>query len=449
MAICGWPLFLADKNMSEPKTLALAGFSSPAFAIAALGLPISAILPPLYAELGLSLTVVGTVFMLTRFFDGFTDPVFGVLGDRIKTRWGRRRPALLFSIPFLLFGVYRVFMPGESVTETDLLISMLILYIGWTMFTLAHTAWASELTTSYDGRSRVMSFLQYFGMAGMIGVLMMPLLVDLFVAEATMFIRAEAMGWLILVSVPVLTMVAFISMPEPSLPVTRQPPWREAWKIFKRSAALRRLLVADLLTGFQGGVNGAVHFFFVIHVLLLPRSASLFLVAMFVMAFVCVPLFLKLSYRFSKHRALCIGAIHSCLTCLCFLILPVDSFWLALFLFTNIGVNVGGSAFLMRAMMADIVDEDRAETGAERSALFFSILTLTPKLGAALAVGLVFPMLDWVGFSTSGNNSSETLDGVRVIVAITPAVVAASVALVLWKYPLDRAAQERIRVKLS
>ena len=435
--------------MSEPKTLALAGFSSPAFAIAALGLPISAILPPLYAELGLSLTVVGAVFMLTRLFDGFTDPVFGVLGDRIQTRWGRRRPAILFSIPFLLYGVYRVFMPSSPATESDLLISMLILYVGWTIFTLAHTAWASELTTSYDGRSRVMSYLHYFGLAGMVGVLTMPLLVDVFVADPTMAVRAEVMGWLILVSLPLLTLVALVSMPEQRIPKTEQPPWHESWMIFRRSAALRRLLLADLLSGFQGGVNGAVHFFFVIHVLLLPKSASLFLVAMFIMAFVCVPLFLKLSYRFSKHAALCIGAVHSCLTCLCFLFLPADSFWMALFLFTMIGVNVGASAFLMRAMMADTVDEDRAETGAERSALFYSFLTLTPKLGAALAVGLVYALLEWVGFSPNGNNSAETLEGVRVIVALTPALVAASVVLVMWNYPLDRAEQARIRANLT
>ena len=248
--------------LREPRALALAGFSSPAFALAALGLPISAILPPLYAELGLSLTVVGTVFMLTRFFDGFTDPVFGVLGDRIQTRWGRRRPAILVAIPFLMYGVYRVFMPSMPVTESDLLISMLILYVGWTMFTLAHTAWASELTASYDGRSRVMSFLQYFGLAGSVGVLMMPLLVDVFVDDATMATRAEVMGWLILVSLPVLTLVAFASISEQPVPPTPQPPWRETWKIFKRSEALRRLLLADLLTGIQGGVNGAVHFFF-------------------------------------------------------------------------------------------------------------------------------------------------------------------------------------------
>lgn len=417
--------------------------------MAALGIPVAAILPPLYAELGLSLTVVGTVFMLTRFFDGFTDPVFGVLGDRIHTRWGRRGPAILLSIPFLLFGVYRVFLPDSPASESDLLISMLILYVGWTMFTLAHTAWASELTTTYDGRSRVMSYLQYFGLAGSIGVLMMPLLVDVFVTDATMAMRAEAMGWLILVTLPVLTLIAFTSIPEQAVPQASQPPWQETWKIFKRSAALRRLLVADLLTGVQGGVNGAVHFFFVIHVLLLPSSASLFLVVIFVMGFISVPLFLKLSYRFNKHRALCFGAILSSFATLSLLFLPASSFWLTLLVFMAIGVNVGGSSFLMRSMMADIVDEDRAETGAERSALFYSILTLTPKLGAALAVGLVYPMLDWVGFTATGTNTEETISGVRMVVAFTPTVVTICVALVLWNYPLDRDSQKQIRERLA
>ncbi|MGI9326316.1 MAG: MFS transporter [Pseudomonadales bacterium] len=69
----------------------MAVFSSLAATLAALDLAIVIFLPPLYAELGLSLTMVGTVFMLTRCFDVGTNPICGVLGDRINTRWGRRR----------------------------------------------------------------------------------------------------------------------------------------------------------------------------------------------------------------------------------------------------------------------------------------------------------------------------------------------------------------------
>lgn len=434
---------------SEPKSWALVGFSSPAFAIAALGIPIAAILPPLYAELGLSLTVVGAVFMLARFFDSFTDPLFGVLGDRFNTRWGKRRPAILLSLPILLYGVYRVFMPDAPATDNDLLISMLIMYVGWTIYTLAHTAWASELSNSYDGRSRVMSYLQYFGLGGSVVIMFVPLLVDAFVDGATMVLRAEMMGWLILAALPILTLIAFVSMPERLIVESVQPPWQDTWKIFVNSAALRRLLLADLLVGLQGGLNGAVHFFFIIHVLLLPKSASLFLVVLFVSGLLCVPIFLKLSLRFSKHRALCLGAIQSsCATALLFVV-PAEAFWFSLLIYTLIGVNFGASSFLMRSMMADIVDQDRVATGAERSALFYSILTLTPKLGAALAIGMVYPLLDWVGFVPGGVNTSETIEGVRMIVALAPTLVTIVVALVMWNYPMDREAQSKIRAQLD
>ena len=426
---------------AEPRPIPLTGFASPAFAIGALTLPLSVILPPLYAELGLSLTVVGTIFMLTRFFDGFTDPVFGILGDRINTRWGRRRPAIVASVPLILIGVYLVFFPSQPVSESRLLISMLILYVGWTMYTLAHTAWASELSEDYDGRSRVMSYLQYFGLTGMVIVLLIPVLVDIVTPNATMLQRAEPMGWMILITLPLFTAIALISVKEKPPVSVQQPAWHEAWRIFKDSAALRRLLVADLLSGFQAGVNGAVHFFFVIHVLLLPKSASLFIVVIFLAGLFCVPVFLRLSYKLSKHQALCIGALIQLLATSLLLVIPESSFVLALVVYALIGANFGASTFLMRSMMADIVEEDTVRTGAKRSALFYSILTLTPKLGAALAVGIVYPMLQWVGFDPKALNSAEVLQNVRYVVALVPMAAAIGIMWALWNYPIGRDAQ--------
>jgi Na+/melibiose symporter-like transporter len=425
----------------EPRAIPLMGFASPAFAIGALTLPLSVILPPLYAELGLSLTLVGTIFMLTRFFDGFTDPVFGILGDRINTRWGRRRPAIVASVPLILIGVYLVFFPSQPVSEARLLISMLILYVGWTMYTLAHTAWASELSEDYDGRSRVMSYLQYFGLVGMVIVLLIPVIVDMVTPNATMLQRAEPMGWMILITLPLFTVIALMSIKEKPPVSAGQPAWHEAWRIFRDSAALRRLLVADLLSGFQAGVNGAVHFFFVIHVLLLPKSASLFIVVIFLAGLFCVPVFLRLSYKLSKHQALCIGAFVQLLATSLLLVIPESSFILALVVYALIGANFGASTFLMRSMMADIVEEDTVRTGAKRSALFYSILTLTPKLGAALAVGIVYPMLQWVGFDPKGLNPAEVLQNVRYVVALVPMAAAIGIMWALWNYPIGRDAQ--------
>ena len=147
-------------------------------------------------------------------------------------------------------------MPALPVTGTDLLISMLILYVGWTMLTLAHTAWASELSTDYDRRSRIMGFIQFCGLVGSVVVLLVPTLVDFFVPDADMQLRSKLMGWLILIALPVFCLVALFAVKDRPVAATVQLPWRAALASIIENRALRRLLLADLLMGLQGGING-------------------------------------------------------------------------------------------------------------------------------------------------------------------------------------------------
>ncbi|MEM8768474.1 MAG: MFS transporter [Pseudomonadota bacterium] len=434
-------------NATSP--LKVAAFASPAFALAALGLPIVAILPPLYAELGISLTAVGTIFMLARFFDVFTDPVFGVLGDRVRTSWGRRRPAIVVGVPIILLGAYGVFFPADPATESTLLLSLLVLYVGWTLLAIAHTAWASELSGDYDQRTRIMGAVQFFGLLGAVGVLALPAALDALEPEGGMRMRSAAMGWLIMIALPLLFGVAVISTREPELRSPVKLPWQTAWRSILTNRALRRLLLADLLLGLQGGINGAVHFFFVIQVLKLPQAASLFLVLIFVTGLVFVPVFVWLSGRLGKHQTLCLGALQSTIATGLFFVVPDSSFWWVFWLFVLVGVNFGAKDLLMRSIMADVIDQDRVNVGADRSALYYSMLTLTSKVGAALAVGIIYPMLDWVGFDPAGENAQSTLDAVRLVVAASPTLVTASVAIIMWRFPIGREEQQALRARIE
>jgi len=408
-----------------------------------------AILPPMYAELGISLSVIGLIFMAARFFDVFTDPVFGVLGDRVRTRWGRRRPAIALGLPIILVGAYPLFFPAQPTSEISLLIALLVMYAGWTLLMLAHTAWASELSSDYDQRSRIMGTLQICGLAGAVVVLAIPAAVEYVSPDATMVMRGQAMGSVILITLPVLFIVALFAVDEPKIELPAQPKWREGLRSIATNLALRRLLLADLMIGIQGGINGSIHFFFIIHVLLLPQAASLFLVAIFLVGFLCVLPFVKLAKRFGKHQTLCFVSLQSASASVCLFFLPSGAFWPALLVYLMIGVSFGSNTFLMRSMMADVIDQDRVNTGAERSALYYSMLTLTAKLGAALAVGFTFPILDWVGFDAKIVNDPATLDGVRMVAAISPTVLILAVAVIMWNFPIGRKEQRELREQIK
>ncbi len=77
------------------------------------------------------------------------------------------------------------------------------------------------------------------------------------------------------------------------------------------------------------------------------------------------------------------------------------------------------------------------------------MLTLTAKLGFALAVGIIYPVLDWVGFDPAVVNDPTTIDGVRLVVAASPTLVTICVAVIMWRFPLDRARQQALRAQLA
>ena len=64
-------------------------------------------------------------------------------------------------------------------------------------------------------------------------------------------------------------------------------------------------------------------------------------------------------------------------------------------------VGFCASAFilLIRAMVADVVDEVKLETRRDLTTLMFSMVTTTTKVGQAVTVAIVFPILALVGYN--------------------------------------------------
>ena len=90
----------------------LFAYSLPATPLALAGLPMGVYLPVIYADhFGLSLVVVGWLLWATRISDAVTDPWIGYWSDRIRTRWGRRKPFVLLGTPIYAVSYTHLTLP--------------------------------------------------------------------------------------------------------------------------------------------------------------------------------------------------------------------------------------------------------------------------------------------------------------------------------------------------
>ena len=64
---------------------------------------------------GLSAAAVGVMFLVTRVLDAITDPLTGIVADRVKTRWGHFRPWLIwFAVPYAVLAVMTFTTPDAK-----------------------------------------------------------------------------------------------------------------------------------------------------------------------------------------------------------------------------------------------------------------------------------------------------------------------------------------------
>jgi Na+/melibiose symporter-like transporter len=477
----------------------IAAYAAPAIPNAALGLPIGVYLPPFYAQLvghaAGGLGIVGIAFMFARFWDVFTDPVMGILSDRYPSRWGRRRHWMVLAVPIMMLAAWQLFMPPDTAGVIHLVTWMFVLYVGYTLLTISHISWGAELTTDYHERSRVQGWREFALVMGMFMVLTLPVAIELSAnradqaatetaavemvqddAAATAPSEAvtaapetetaapterprgvvspqaiAAMGWFIIILLPITVAIAVVFVRERDVKPGTEINWAETWKLIRTNKALRMVLFADIMAGFGPATSGALYLFFIAYFVGLGALSTLILLMYFAAAFLGVPIWAQLSYRLGKHRALSVGFVYACVILLTYLAGPWMNLWTAMLVTVLYGLAYGCGAFLLRSIMADVRDYDYLHTGHERTGLYFSLLTMTSKIGAALAVGGTYVMLDAVGFvpGLGTENTPFALNGVGLMFVFIPFTVYAAAAFIMWNFPLDQAEQEKLRAAID
>ena len=423
-----------------------------ALPIGAMAMPIAIYLPPLYSgSLGLTLATVGMIFTLARVWDLVTDPIMGIVIDRYGSRWGQYKHWVALAIPMVMLAIYKIFIPNPAdVTALYLGFWMLVLYLGYTMLSIAHNSWGSFLASDYDERSRLFGWREIFIIIGMVFVLAIPATMDFF-GQSNTPDKVAGMGLFCLILFPLTVIPTLVAVPDKVAERKGALGWRDMVALLRSNPLLWRLLTADFTTSFAMSATAALYIFFATYVFELQNHASLALLLYFVAGFLAMPVWLKFAYRMGKVGAikLAVGYTMVLQGGLFFVTEPgnVALFWSYTFL---AGLAFGAGPTLLHSMMADLTDIDELKTGQKRAGMYFALLATINKLGGAVAVGVTLTAADKLfNFTPGAANSQTAIDGLLLIFCFAPAAALALTYLPLYRYPLTKEKHAEIRSSLS
>ncbi|WP_268815691.1 MULTISPECIES: MFS transporter [Spiribacter] len=418
-------------------------YGLPAVPLAVMGVPMYVFLPGFYGET-LGLAAVGAALLLARLWDVVTDPLIGSLGDRLQTRWGRRRPLIAAGLPILLVSAWALFRPPEAVGLGYLLGWGLAAYLGWTLMSLPYTAWGAELSEDYDQRASLTASREGFMLAGTLLAIAWPTLVGAGRADAE---TLSGLAWLLVLLLPPVVALALWRVPEYRL-TAHSVGWREGWQLLRHNRPFLRLLAAYVMNGLANGLPASLFTLFVIHVLRAEAWTGPLLLVYFVVGIAALPGWLWLSRRIGKHRA---WALSMLWTSLIFAAVPFlgpgdTTAFLIICLLSGVGVAVDMA--LPAAIQADLVDIDTAAGGGRRTGLYFGIWNMATKLALALAVGIAFPLLEWFGFDATRVEDRDGTFALALFYGAVPIGFKLAATALMWRFPHDRRAQVATRARM-
>jgi Na+/melibiose symporter-like transporter len=413
--------------------------------------PLITFIPSFYAEShGLSLALVGAILFFTRLTDIVTEPAIGILSDRTRSRWGRRKPWIVAGLPFLMLGIWMVFAPPVRVTPAYAVFWIAVTYIAFNIVDTPYKAWGAELSKSYSGRTRVAGWREGFGIASSMGALLLIFALQ----RSGMGGTADLMFWLgtsFVVLMPLLFAVGLFFVPEPAVEVVTVPPVsaREAIAVLFENKAFMRLL-GGLIVLMAGAIIGAsLHLIVMEKVFDAKHLFPIILAGENIAGLISLPFWLALSKRIGKHRALAFGTLGMAL--LSFPIPLIDHGRPDLYAACIIirGFAGGALGILVSAMIADVVDLDTLRTGKARNGLYFALVGTLSKFGLALGalVGTSLPAL--AGFSMTAVNSDAAVLSLMATYAWLPMIIMGLATPFFWLYPLTEKVQVELRARIA
>jgi Na+/melibiose symporter-like transporter len=317
--------------------------------------------------------------------------------------------------------------------------------------TVAHSAWAAKLATDYDDRSRLFGLIAMISVIGGVLVLAFPLLAKPLGWSSAQAV--QAMGWFVFGLTPLAVGLVCLRTAESRRGDGEHIQVRDMLALLRKPDLIRLLLAQLTLTLGPLWMSSLYIFFFTKARGFTVGSASVLLLVYMVSGVFGAFLTAQVAVRFGKHRTLIATAAAFALGLCSVVIVPKANLIATLPSLAWTGFMGAGFDMMIRAMLADVADEVRLEQGKDQISLIYGLNSAANKVAAALAIGLTFPLLAYVGFNPAdgARNTGEAIRGLELAFIVGPTlfVTLGAFSVVGWKLGPKRHAEirEQLRVR--
>lgn len=390
-------------------------------------------------SLGISAFWLGAILIVPRLWDALSDPIIGHLSDNTRSRWGRRRPFLLFggiavAISFVVIWwipkgeMVRAWFPTDGGYEAFqlgyILISLLIFFTAVNIFEIPHGALGMEMTTDYHERTRLFSAKSFVGNLFAMSTPWLFALASMEIFKGPGGNEADGMRYVSLMIAAILIPLSFwwfFKLREPGFKKIAAQEKTPFWQDMKRTANNRNFIMLTLTIftlamgfNFVSLLGSYIPIFYIFGgdkvagATLLGINGTIWAVTGVLAVF---PLN-WISPKLGKRKTLSVAILLMCLAQISkiFCYNPQYPF---LIVIPTVLLSAGMLFFftLGSSMVGDICDEDELKTGHRSEGSFYSVFWWFIKMGTALASFVAGALIVFTLFDEAQVTQVDSLQG--------------------------------------
>ena len=404
---------------------------------------------------GVNIKIAGLAIFIGRTWDYINDPLFGYISDRTRSRWGRRRPFLLFGpIPFAIFFTLMWWKPPIQ-GDFTLVVYYTVIYMLYdasaTMIYMPYFALTPEMTSDYDERTSLTSVRAFFSLLGSLVAFTIPLMiVGSLSPENANNVLIMGLIFGIASAIP-LWLVFFGTHERPEFMNQKQPGLRESIRASINNRPFLFSAAIYLFTWVSIDILQASILYFIIHVVNQENNNLIIMASIFVIAMFALPLWTWVSRRLNKRLAYIIGVAFLAAVLLVLVTLtPATPIYFIVFLCILAGIGVSAAHVMPWSIIPDAIEYDELKTGERHEGMFYSFISLSQKIASSFAILMVSQVLGATGYiQNSTQQPASAILGIRIVIGPLPAFMLCIGIVFAILYPLGRERYTQIAKELE